>query len=53
MARAANSMAGMDTSKKEAALKAYEKVLMDAETVDSQNSSPPVFSSNRWRDARW
>lgn len=52
LARAANSIAGMDSTKKEAALKAYEKVLMDAETVDSQSNSPRAFSVNRWIDAR-
>jgi hypothetical protein len=52
-ARAANSLAGLDSKKKEAALTAYEKVVMDAATVDSQNSSPRVFTANRWRDARF
>jgi hypothetical protein len=51
-ARAANTLAGMDTTKKGEALKVYDKTLLDAETVDSQNSTPPVFSVNRWRDAR-
>lgn len=51
-ARAANSMAGLDTSKKKELIQSYEKVVMDAATVDSQDSSPRAFSVNRWVDAR-
>jgi hypothetical protein len=50
--RAANSIAGMDTTKNKEALELYKITLLDAETVDSQNSTPRVFNANRWRDAR-
>jgi hypothetical protein len=51
-ARAANSIAGMDTAKRDKSLAAYEKSIMDAATVDSQNSTPRTFVANRWIYAR-
>jgi hypothetical protein len=52
-ARAADSIAGLDSGKKKEALSAYEKVLMDAETVDTQNSPSPIQQPTRWVNSRY
>jgi hypothetical protein len=52
-AKAANSIAGLDTSKKREMMMVYEKTLMDAETIDSQNSPSPIQKPNRWVWARY
>jgi hypothetical protein len=51
-ARASNTIAGMDTAKRDKSFAAYEKSIMDAATVDSQNSTSTPFSVNRWVNAR-
>jgi hypothetical protein len=52
-AKAANVMAGMDTSKKAEALKAYSTSIADAATIDSQNAPLPIQRPNRWHNARF
>jgi hypothetical protein len=51
-AKAANSIAGLSTDKRRELTAAYEKTIMDAGTVDSQNSTSPINRPNRWIDAR-
>ena len=51
-AKAANSIAGLSTDKRRELTVAYEKTIMDAGTVDWQNSTSPINRPNRWIDAR-
>jgi hypothetical protein len=50
--RGADSIAGSNQSRQQGLQKAYDKLVADAATVDSQNSSPPVLRANRWHNAR-
>jgi hypothetical protein len=52
-ARAADSLAGLDSGKKLEALKAYEKAVNDAATVDSQNQPSPIQKPATWVNSRY
>jgi hypothetical protein len=50
--RGADSIAGSNQARQQLLQKAYDKLVADAATVDSQNSSPPVIRADRWHNAR-
>jgi hypothetical protein len=50
--RAYKPLACASATEKAEMLKAYDKILMDAETIDSQEAPPPELIASRWVDAR-
>lgn len=52
-AKAANSIAGLDTGKRKELLEAYQQTLIDAATVDSQNATTPRYIPSRWINSRY